>query len=340
MGTRRARPGRIARSVALILGGGLAAFGASVVLRQSRTFDAPLPAIVASSDPDVIARGRYLVTGPGHCVSCHGDEASSSVDRALSGGRGFDLPIGRVHAPNLTSDRATGLGSVSDGAIARALRHGVGFDGRALVGLMAFGDLADDDLRAIVSYLRTQPAIRHPTPPNEWTALGRVVRAFVLKPEPPSRVARGPAPSGPTVENGEYLANAVANCRGCHTERNVRTGRPSGPPFAGGMEFEIAPGRRLSSPNLTPDAATGRIAAWTEDEFVARFRAGPVIAESPMPWLSFAAMRDEDLRAIHRYLRSLPAVRRGPAIDAPWRDARLRSAYGRPARSASPGRSS
>lgn len=85
MGTRRARPGRIARSVALILGGGLAAFGASVVLRQSRTFDAPLPAIVASSDPDVIARGRYLVTGPGHCVSCHGDEASSSVDRALSG---------------------------------------------------------------------------------------------------------------------------------------------------------------------------------------------------------------------------------------------------------------
>lgn len=84
------------------------------------------------------------------------------------------------------------------------------------------------------------------------------------------------------------------------------------------MEFEseLVPGRRFVSPNLTPDRETGRIAGWSEEAFLTRFRAGPAYADSPMPWHTLGRMSDDDLRAIYRYLRSIPAVRnetpRGP----------------------------
>jgi len=48
----------------------------------------------------------------------------------------------------------------------------------------------------------------------------------------------------------------------------------------------------------------------TEDAFVARFKAG-IETASPMPWDTFRNMTDEDLRALYRYLRSLPPARKG-----------------------------
>jgi mono/diheme cytochrome c family protein len=71
--------------------------------------------IRASADPALVERGRYIVQGPAHCVSCHGDD--------LSGGREFELgPLGTVVAPNISSDAAAGIGALSDDALVRALR--------------------------------------------------------------------------------------------------------------------------------------------------------------------------------------------------------------------------
>ena len=82
------------------------------------------------------------------------------------------------------------------------------------------------------------------------------------------------------------------------------------------MESEAARDIELVPPNLTPDSRTGRIAAWSEDQFVARFRQGRVIPGSPMPWNAFARMSDDDLRAIYRYLRTVPPVvhETGPSV--------------------------
>jgi hypothetical protein len=68
--------------------------------------------------------------------------------------------------------------------------------------------------------------------------------------------------------------------------------------------------RKFVTPNLTPDPKTGHIYAWSEDAFVARFKAG-VATGSPMPWQTFSRMTDDDLRALYRYLRSLPPARMG-----------------------------
>jgi hypothetical protein len=76
------------------------------------------------------------------------------------------------------------------------------------------------------------------------------------------------------------------------------------------------PSRSWSPPNITADSATGRLARFTEDQFVARFRQGRLIPGSPMPWQSFSRMHEDDLRAIYRYLETVPTVRRdnGPVM--------------------------
>jgi hypothetical protein len=67
------------------------------------------------------------------------------------------------------------------------------------------------------------------------------------------------------------------------------------------------------TPNLTPDPTTGHIYAWTEDQCVARFK-NTVPTASPMPWGTFRNRTEDDLRALYRYLRSLPPARTGQAL--------------------------
>ncbi len=280
----------------------------TVLLRQHRTFSAPYPELRASTDPAAIARGRYLVNGPAHCVGCHGDPSHEGQENVpLSGGRVFRMPFGKLHIPNLTPDVDTGIGRRSDGEIARALRHGVGHDGHALLPFMPFAHLSDEDVIAVLSFLRAQPSVRNAVPPHDFNLLGRALRALVFEPQGPTEPVPSSVTPAATVEYGRYLASSVANCRGCHTNRDMTTGQFTGEPFAGG--FKMGP---HVTRNLTPDPETGWISQWTEDDFVSRFRNGRGMPGSPMPWREFSRMTDDDLRAIYRFLRSLPPVRTEP----------------------------
>src|SRR5689334_18125442 len=100
---------RIAIGLAVFLVLGTATLAIAVVVRQNRTFDAPYPEVHASKDPDVIARGKYLVTGPAHCIECHGAVGDHGEERHLVGGLAFELPIGTVYARNITPDDQTGI---------------------------------------------------------------------------------------------------------------------------------------------------------------------------------------------------------------------------------------
>lgn len=307
---------RVAIGLVMFLVLGTAAVALAVVLRENRTFDRPYPQITASKDPTVIARGRYLVMGPAHCNACHATPGTpTSAEPHLSGGLAFHLPVGTVYARNITSDKATGIGRYSDGEIARVLRYGVHPSGRAMLPFMPFANLADDDLTAVISYLRSRPPVEHAVPDSDFNVIGRAAKAFLLEPAGPTGTPPATAPSGISVERGKYLANSVANCNGCHTRRSLRTGEQLGVTFAGGMELEshTHPGTTFVTPNLTPDPASGHIATWSEDVFVARFRNG-VTTPSPMPWALFATMTDDDLRSLYRYLESLPPARKGQEL--------------------------
>ena len=216
-----------------------------------KVYDIPYPDLTTSTDSAVIARGEYLVKGPAHCMGCHVKSFDHMVrldkgeELPLQGGVEFPLgPLGYMYPKNLTPDKETGLGQYEDKEIFRVMRHAVLPSGLAMLApMMPFYNMADEDMIAIVSYLKSQEAVHNPIPENKWSFMGKMVRTMaptfkpVLDPSPP---AQAPAMAA-TVERGEYLARYVANCVGCHTPRDMMTFEAVGPEFSGGMEFEPFP---------------------------------------------------------------------------------------------------
>jgi len=270
--------------------------------------------IRAVDDPEVIERGRYLVFGPAHCASCHGgysaDRTQKRTETTLSGGKRFELGmLGALVAPNITSDQQTGIGGLTDDSLVRSLRYGISRDGQPLAPVMGFAELSDADLQAVISFLRTLPAVPGPGLREELTWLGNIVLPVMLRPLAPDSAPPAHVEPQPSVHYGRYLARSVANCRGCHTPRSQLTGRFTDADFSGGMKWE-EPAGTFVAPNLTP-VPDGIIDTLDETEFVERFRieyrgAGG----SPMPWGAYKEMTDLELVAIYRYLRSLPPADR------------------------------
>jgi mono/diheme cytochrome c family protein len=304
--------------IAVLAGAGLAL----IEVRWTRHFEAPYPAITVNGNATDVARGEYLVYSAAACAYCHVPRDQwSRLDKgerlALTGHHLFRLPFGDIYSANLTPDSETGIGRRTDAELARIMRFGVRADGRAAFPLMEF-QLSDEDLTSIVSYLRAQRATMHAVPEHQLTLFGKALMAFAIAPAQPAKAAPVKSPTGATIERGAYLANNVSSCVSCHTNRGP-DGALVGPSFGGGQRMDVAADatKVFVSPNLTPDPETSPVGAWSEDAFVARFRMGEAIPGTPMPWGAFARLTDEDVRAIYRYLRSLPATinRTGPAVQ-------------------------
>jgi mono/diheme cytochrome c family protein len=279
----------------------------TVMARQNMKYDAPYPEIIASRDSSVIARGKHLVYSSAHCIDCHSKSNSDSLIKAgievpLTGGFLFDLPIGKIYSRNITPDVETGIGKYTDPEIARALRYGVHPNGTAIFDFMPFHNMSDEDLTAVISYLRTQKPVRNKVPENTANVMGMIVKAFLVKPVGPDGPVPRNVPRDTTAAYGKYMAMSVAECNGCHTKRDM-TGAYIGEPFGGGNDIE-----GFMTPNLTPDS-TGRIFYWSKQNFIDRFRAGKLIPKSPMPWNSFGRMTDDELTAIYHFLKSTKAVK-------------------------------
>ena len=279
----------------------------TVMGRQNIKYDRPYPTITASTDTAIIMRGKHLVFGAAHCADCHSKANADSLlklgqDVPLTGGMVFDLPVGKLYSKNITPDNETGIGKYTDAEIARALRYGVHPDGTVVFDFMPFHNTTDEDMTAIISFLRAQKPIQNKVPDHSLNVLGKAVKAFMIKPVGPvGEVAKQMARDS-SAAYGKYLANNVANCTGCHTVRDL-SGTFTGEPFAGGNEIE-----GFITPNITPDSSS-RIFGWSQKNFIDRFRMGKMIPKSPMPWQSFGRMTDEELKAIYSYLKTVKPVK-------------------------------
>lgn len=218
---------------------------------------------------------------------------------------------GRLCIRNITPDPETGIGDWTDGEIIRAVREGVSRDGQGLFPIMPYfiyRNVSDEDMEAVVAYLRTLPAVQSQWPERTVRfPMSTLIQTF---PEP----LDGPVPM-PARDNriayGEYLAT-VARCKFCHTPKDPRSmeGKP-GRDFAGGMPFFLN-GKTMYTMNLTPHE-TG-LGAWTREQFVQRFKmyAEP-ISVSPedntlMNWVAFSGMTDDDLNMLYEFFMTLPPV--------------------------------
>jgi cytochrome c553 len=284
----------------VVLGGalalGLAAGGTYLVSNNllDRTVAVPAETIDVPTDISAVQRGQHMASAVAACTDCHGP--------TLAGKTVLDnQAIGRIVAPNLTRGRG-GVGAVlSDADLVRAIRHGVTPSGHLLL-LMPSDDyysLGDDDLGAIVAYVRSIPPIDTALPENQIRALGRLLMSVGQLPLQPAAdidytVPRPAAPpAGVTAEYGAYLAD-IAGCPTCHG------------PGLGGGKVPQAPPNTLPAANLTP---TG-LGAWSDADFIRSMRTGTRpdgrVLNTFMPWPYFAQMTDDELRAIWRYLQAIP----------------------------------
>lgn len=277
--------------------------------RQQIKYTAPYPDIKASADTAVIAKGKHIMFDIAHCTGCHSRANADSLiaigeDVPLTGGKLFNLPVGKIYSKNITPDIETGIGKYTDAEIARALRYAVHPDGTVVYDFMPFHNISDEDLTAIISYLRAQKPVRFRVPDNNLNIIGNLIKAFLVKPVGPAENILKSVTPDSTATYGRYIVTNVADCGGCHTTRNM-AGQYIGEPLAGGKMMEVGPDNPgLLPPNITPDS-TSRIFGWTQEMFIDRFRRGKLIEKSPMPWNSFKRMSDLELKAVYKYLRTV-----------------------------------
>ncbi len=273
--------------------------------------------------PEKLARGRYLAENVSVCFHCHSQPdmslfATPPKPGTLGGGglcMGPEMGFpGTMCMSNITPDAETGLGQWTDGEIIRAIREGVSRDGRALMPVMPYRlyrEMSDEDVEALVAYLRTLPALRNPLAETRLDFPVNVLIRFM--PEPLEKAVTAPARSD-TVAYGRYLTT-VGGCVECHTPTDERREPLPGKQFAGGQEFELEKGVVVRSSNLTPHE-TG-LGGLSRDSFIAHFKrhalpeARREVAperNTVMAWMAYAGMAEEDLGAIYDYLKTLPPV--------------------------------
>jgi mono/diheme cytochrome c family protein len=271
-----------------------------------------LTARKVSTNPMLIGRGKYLVESVTGCFDCHSPKEWDSrgappvAGKEGSGRQWTEEGLAWLTAPNITPDPETGAGKWTDDQFARAIREGIGHDGRALFPIMPYSkykDMSDEDLDAIIAYIKFIPAINNPLPK---TSIPFPMSRLILgAPQPITAPVPTPVLSDP-VKKGQYLVT-MASCAECHTaQKNGQ--RIAGLEYAGGFQLK-GKGSECVSVNITPDPSG--IPYYDENLFIEAIRTGRVKARdlnAAMPWVVYRGMGDEDLKAIFAYVKTFKPV--------------------------------
>lgn len=264
-------------------------------IRLNKKYEVSVEIISLPKDAESLAEGKRIFQYRG-CEACHGEQLQGLVY--------MDNPaIGQVITPNLTSGPG-GIGAQrTDGDLIRAIKHGIRPDGTPLLFMPSteFYFLSDADLGKVLAYIRSVPTVGNETKLSNLSFTGFVAMSIVKditflpaeliphdKPAPPA-----PEP-GVTVQYGQYLS---MSCMVCH-----------GLTLSGG-EIPGFPAEWPAPPNLTSGTGS-RLPVWGEAGFIEIIRNGEKhgrrINPSYMPWTSYRHMTDDELRAVYKYLMSLP----------------------------------
>jgi mono/diheme cytochrome c family protein len=250
----------------------------------------PVTDLAIAGTSEQIARGQHLAAS--FCASCHSTTNELPLTGGVDLGKDFPMPLGSYVSVNLTP--AGPLQGWSDGEIFRAIRNGIDRDGQVLFAMSGARGrhLSDEDIQAVIAYLRSQPAVANETqtPPDQFNPLALLLIGGGVIPEgePPITESIVMPPKGPTVEFGKYILS-YQDCVLCH-----------GADLAGGKPGQLAP----VGPNMSV------VKGWTQEQFIATLRTGVDpgghALNSQMPWRNIGRMDDEELAAVYAYITSLP----------------------------------
>ncbi|AVP99602.1 cytochrome C [Ahniella affigens] len=270
---------------------GVLVWRGAAVLNQHWDINVAVPSVPAA-EADIV-EGKRIATIRG-CLGCHGDD--------LGGQLIADTPIGMLIAPNLTRGQGSVVSAFQDADWQRAIRHGVGPSGRALL-VMPSDDntnMTETDFANLLGYLKSVPAVDRDHPKMQLNLLGKaLLGAGQLPLLAAERIDHTQLPTeqaaDASAEHGRYLAQI---CTGCH-----------GRNFAGGP----IPGMPPDHPPAANLSAAGESHSWTLAQFSTTLRTGVrpdgrQMLPDNMPWNAFSAMSDTEVEALYRYFQSLPAA--------------------------------
>jgi mono/diheme cytochrome c family protein len=267
--------------------------------------DAGPPATLAGAD--AIARGAYLARA-GDCQACH----TARGGAPFAGGRAIRTPFGTIHAPNITPDKGTGIGTWSADDFWRALHNGKGKDGKLLYPAFPYPDYtkvtrADSD--ALHAYFMSLPPVRQANkePELHFPFNQRVLlvawRALYFRPG----VYIEQAQQNAEWNRGAYLVQGLGHCSACHTPRNILGATADKRDLGGGM----IPMLDWYAASLTGESEAG-LGNWEVQHLVDLMKTGISprgVVSGPMSEVvreSLQHLSDQDLRAMAVYLKSLP----------------------------------
>jgi mono/diheme cytochrome c family protein len=260
--------------------------------------------------PGMVERGRYLVEGVAACGNCHTPKGPQGElpNMALAGGFVIDEQPFTAVASNITPDLETGIGKWTDEQLFVAIREGKRPDGSLIGPPMPFffyRQLADDDVHAMIAYLRTVKPVRN-------AVTQKSVYRIPLPPAygPPVGEIKAP-PRSDKVAYGAYLAGPLGHCTDCHTPINPDHSYDTTKVGAGVRPFSGPFGTSVSA-NITPHKDVG-IADWSDAQ-IERAISGGVSKDGrklfpPMAYAYYARIDKDDMAAMIAYLRSLPPSR-------------------------------
>jgi mono/diheme cytochrome c family protein len=252
------------------------------------------PDLKVSGTPEQVARGEYLVNVS--CFNCHsavGPDGFPGGTPPMSGGynltdaEGFGF-VGDIITENLTPGGK--LVGYTDGELFRSLRYNVTQKGHKMVlmAYMPYGQLSNEDIEAIIAYLRSQSPAENDSPTGDnMNFIGAILLgAGMFGPSAPLAPESIAAPlPGETAEYGKYVAS-YGECRGCH-----------GPNMTGSAGTLIMP----AVPNPRPFVGT-----LSKEQFIEMMRSGVkpsgVAFQPNMPFQNATKMTDLDLAALYTYL--------------------------------------
>lgn len=270
--------------------------------------------VLAADDDALVKKGEYLARA-GDCVACH----TAKGGKPFAGGLPMETPIGTVYSTNITPD-PTGIGSYSFEDFDRAVRHGIGKSGSTLYPAMPFPSYArvsDDDMRALYAYFMKGVApVAEPNKPTDipWPLSMRwplsIWRSLFA---PPVKAFEPTASADAVVNRGAYLVEGLGHCGACHTPRALTMQEKALTP-AEGSQFLAgsAPLEGWIAKNLRGDHKDG-LGSWSEDDLMQFLKTGRSNRSAVFGGMSDVVehsmqyMTDADLRAIARYLKTLPA---------------------------------
>ncbi len=250
--------------------------------------------LAARTSAGYLEQGRYLFATRG-CADCHG--ANGAGKEVMRSGAMLVVSPGIAPGPN------SAVAAYRTEDWVRTLRHGVKPDGHPIMIMPSqdYSRLSDDDVDAIVSYVRLLPPVAGRNRVIELPVAVKVLYAMGVVRDAAEMIDHTLAPAAPVkVEVSEAHGAYVARtCVGCH-----------GPTFSGGKILG-APPEWPAPANLTPGAGSAMLRYRTPELFMAMLRSGKrpdgSAISSVMPFGSLGQMNDTDLRALHSYLLTLPA---------------------------------